>query len=232
MTLISERIETAYAYDTPVPAENAPNHHDITPQTDSDTIPAYEYDPFGDTIASSGALADETPFRFSTKHHDGACPGPNGVGEMGLVYYGLRYYNPDQGRWVNRDPIGEKGGNDLYRFVENDPVCATPPGPPFARGHAEWSRFQGEARQFLRSSKGNGMPIYGLVQRIRDTPVIVRSPRERQTVLHALPASISDGSRSWKSAVFRKHSTFSPIDCLSPVPHGQRCVEPDSFQSS
>ncbi|MBN2829283.1 MAG: hypothetical protein JXR56_03060 [Candidatus Cloacimonetes bacterium] len=28
----------------------------------------------------------------------------------GLVYYGLRYYNPETGRFVNRDPIGLSGG--------------------------------------------------------------------------------------------------------------------------
>ena len=26
----------------------------------------------------------------------------------GVHYYGYRYYNPDLGRWINRDPIGEK----------------------------------------------------------------------------------------------------------------------------
>jgi RHS repeat-associated protein len=27
----------------------------------------------------------------------------------GCSIWGLRYYNPDQGRWVRRDPIGETG---------------------------------------------------------------------------------------------------------------------------
>ena len=27
-----------------------------------------------------------------------------------LYYYGYRYYNPELGRWINRDPIGERGG--------------------------------------------------------------------------------------------------------------------------
>ena len=39
----------------------------------------------------------------------------------GVPYYGLRYYNPELGRWVNRDPIGERGGRNLYSFVLNDP---------------------------------------------------------------------------------------------------------------
>lgn len=35
---------------------------------------------------------------------------------------GLRFYNPDSGRWLNRDPIGEEGGKNLTGFVQNMPV--------------------------------------------------------------------------------------------------------------
>ena len=32
------------------------------------------------------------------------------------------FYNPQTGRWLNRDPIGESGGFHLYSFVNNDPA--------------------------------------------------------------------------------------------------------------
>ncbi len=35
------------------------------------------------------------------------------------VIFGRRYYNPDLGRWVSRDPIGEAGGINVYRFIRN-----------------------------------------------------------------------------------------------------------------
>ncbi len=73
----------------------------------------YEYSPFGETIVAVGELAKANPFRFSTKYHED---------ESGLVYYGYRYYNPDIGRWVNRDPIGERGGVNLFGFVGNNPI--------------------------------------------------------------------------------------------------------------
>ena len=74
----------------------------------------YEYSPFGETIRLNGsAIADSNPFRFSTKYTDT---------ETGLIYYGLRYYNPATGRFINQDPIGETGGANLYGFVGNDPV--------------------------------------------------------------------------------------------------------------
>jgi len=42
--------------------------------------------------------------------------------ETGYINYGYRYYLPYIGRWINRDPIGEKGGKNLYGFVGNDGV--------------------------------------------------------------------------------------------------------------
>ena len=32
------------------------------------------------------------------------------------------FYDPGTQRWLNRDPIGEWGGKNLYRFVYNDPI--------------------------------------------------------------------------------------------------------------
>jgi RHS repeat-associated protein len=82
--------------------------------TTSGTIAAaYEYDPFGQIIRSTGAESKTNPFRFSTKFTDQ---------ETALVYYGLRYYDPSLGRFINRDPSEESGGNNLYGFAGNDSV--------------------------------------------------------------------------------------------------------------
>lgn len=42
--------------------------------------------------------------------------------ETGLYNYGYRYYHPGLGRWLSRDPIGERGGHNLYGFVGNSPT--------------------------------------------------------------------------------------------------------------
>ena len=39
-----------------------------------------------------------------------------------VAYYGYRYYDPLTGRWPSRDPIGEKGGVNLYAFLENNGI--------------------------------------------------------------------------------------------------------------
>ncbi|MEI7957239.1 MAG: RHS repeat-associated core domain-containing protein, partial [Verrucomicrobiota bacterium] len=67
----------------------------------------FEYDPFGNLIADTEENAASFPYRFSTKPQDSI---------TGLYYYGYRYYDPLTGRWPSRDPIGEKGGVNLYGF--------------------------------------------------------------------------------------------------------------------
>ena len=42
--------------------------------------------------------------------------------ETGLYYYGYRYYDPETGRWLSRDPLEEEGGINLYEFLGNDPI--------------------------------------------------------------------------------------------------------------
>jgi RHS repeat-associated protein len=42
--------------------------------------------------------------------------------ESGLNYNLFRYYDPVLGRYINRDPIGEAGGINLYGFCHNSPV--------------------------------------------------------------------------------------------------------------
>jgi integrase/recombinase XerD len=40
----------------------------------------------------------------------------------GVTDYTYRYYDPLTGRWPSRDPIGERGGVNLYGFVENNGI--------------------------------------------------------------------------------------------------------------
>ena len=81
--------------------------------SDGTVAAAYEYSPFGELLRCAGSYATSNPFRFSTKFTDD---------ESGLVYYGQRYYSPGLGRFINRDPIEEAGGLNLYGFCGNDGV--------------------------------------------------------------------------------------------------------------
>jgi RHS repeat-associated protein len=72
-------------------------------------VASYRYDAFGVLLSESGSL--NQPMRFSTKYYDA---------DTGLSDYGYRFYVASVGRWLNRDPIGENGGVNLYGFVGNN----------------------------------------------------------------------------------------------------------------
>jgi len=80
---------------------------------DGSLAASYTYDPFGNILSSAGVFAGINPFRFSTKYLDF---------ETGLYYYGYRFFIPELGRWVNRDPMEEEGGLNLYVFAKNGPI--------------------------------------------------------------------------------------------------------------
>ena len=74
-----------------------------------------------------GRLKDETkvtdsayqPFRLQNQYADR---------ETGLHYNFFRYYEPDAGRFVNQDPIGLWGGENLYQFAANIQTWIDPLG--------------------------------------------------------------------------------------------------------
>ena len=73
----------------------------------------YEYAPFGKVIKSAGSGSKQFPHRFASKYE---------CSESGHLYFGYRSLNPETGSWLSRDPIGEKGGLNLYGYANNDPI--------------------------------------------------------------------------------------------------------------
>jgi RHS repeat-associated protein len=86
--------------------------------SDGSVTATYEYDPFGQLIRASGSYAAINPIHFSGKYYDD---------EVGLSYFDYRYYSANLGRWINRDPIEEFGGFNIYGFVGNDPAWFVDP---------------------------------------------------------------------------------------------------------
>lgn len=85
---------------------------DLVQAGSSHVVATYEYGPFGEVLRASGTIAELNPFQFSTKYTDV---------ETGFDNYGHRYYEPEIGRWLSRDPSEEDGGSNLYAFLSNEP---------------------------------------------------------------------------------------------------------------
>jgi len=78
----------------------------------SGTVTARQrYDAFGNIIEQTGTPPSR--YGYSTKPIELV---------TGFLYYGNRFYDPETGRWPSRDPIGERGGVNLYGFVRNRPI--------------------------------------------------------------------------------------------------------------
>ncbi len=69
------------------------------------------FDPFGEEVALTGLAA--MPMRF---------PGQYADDETGFSYNYFRDYDPSLARYVQSDPIGLKGGMNLYRYVAGNPL--------------------------------------------------------------------------------------------------------------
>ncbi len=70
----------------------------------------YDYTPFGEVTATGNVTQ---PIQWSSEFADT---------DLDLIYYNYRHYNPKAGRWINRDPIAEEGGLNLYGVVGNNAI--------------------------------------------------------------------------------------------------------------
>ena len=70
-------------------------------------VNSYAYDPYGNTTASTGPVAN--PYQFEAGYHD----------STGLYHFGARYYDPATGRWTQLDPTGRSPG---YAYAGDNPV--------------------------------------------------------------------------------------------------------------
>jgi len=81
--------------------------------TNETVVARYHYDPFGNVLAKSGPLAEANSYRFSSQENHQP---------SGLLLYLYRAYDPNLQRFINREPLGELMGINLYHFAFNSPV--------------------------------------------------------------------------------------------------------------
>ncbi|MEZ6187664.1 MAG: RHS repeat-associated core domain-containing protein [Planctomycetota bacterium] len=81
-------------------------------------VARYAYAAFGSLLSSEGPLAEENPFRFTSRPQDRA---------TGLYDLRARTYDPELGRFLTPDPLSFAGGINLYLYVENDPTLRRDP---------------------------------------------------------------------------------------------------------
>ena len=95
------------------------------------SAPAYDFDPYGNPLQT---LAPLTGYGYAGMLYNA---------DSGLYLTPYRAYDPVAGRWLSRDPIGERGGVNLYGYVGGDPVNRVDPS-----GLAPKDRYYGLPMKF------------------------------------------------------------------------------------
>jgi len=88
----------------------------------------YEYDAYGSVQILTSNFSPLTssqhgnPYAFTGRERDTL-----DAGSRTLMYYRARTYDPETGRFMQRDPIGYIDGNNLYQYVESQVMIAVDP---------------------------------------------------------------------------------------------------------
>ena len=107
---------------------NAPGIDNKLRQTTSGTASYFITDHLGTTRAltdATGSLASTFAYDSFGNVIGGAAPsrytytGREFDSDTGLLYYRARWYDPQLGRFISEDPIGLRGGINMYSYVEN-----------------------------------------------------------------------------------------------------------------
>lgn len=89
---------------------------DVTDASSGDLLTRYTFDPWGRRTVSSGSTTTSVGFTGHETHH-----------ATGLTLALYRAYDADLGTWVSEDPLGIKGGLDLYSYANDNPVINSDP---------------------------------------------------------------------------------------------------------
>ncbi|HEX3046054.1 MAG TPA: RHS repeat-associated core domain-containing protein, partial [Bacillota bacterium] len=77
-------------------------------------VAEYKFSPYGEKEAYSGSFSTEYQFT-----------GKPGIDEVGLSYFGARWYDPETGRFITQDPA--KDGLNWYEYCYDNPLKLVDP---------------------------------------------------------------------------------------------------------
>ena len=152
------------------------------------------------------------PFRLQNQYYDE---------ETGLHYNLMRYYEPEAGRFVNQDPIGLWGGENLYQFAPNATMWLDPLG---WKGVTVSKAPKGSAFDFILKLDSSVYPE--TAQHIKDAiaagkPSVVTIGRKgasgrRKEALKGIKCTKGTDRDEWPMSMFKEGGKGASIRKISP----------------
>jgi RHS repeat-associated protein len=126
---------------------------------DGNIVDVYTYEAFGMAV---GVSKNSNEFL-----HDGLDSVMTDM-DVQLEYMWNRWYDPQLGRFISRDPIGFAGGLNLYGYVGNNPLTFTDPYG-LRKSYSEWTDYFGWVDPLASFSAGFGDTImpFGITEYLR-----------------------------------------------------------------
>ena len=97
-------------------------------------VASYDYDPWGRTIKLSGSV--DAAFGYA---------GYYAHAPSGLYLTQYRAYDPNLGRWLSQEPLGERGASNLYAYGANNPLNRYDPDGRIVLGAGGTAGINGHA---------------------------------------------------------------------------------------
>ena len=103
-----------------------------------------------DSRGRARVVGDATlcPWRFAGQYRDE---------ETGLHYNRMRYYDPDAGQYISRDPLGLRAGLRVYGYVGDPGIASDPLGLSPQAGGGCGGAFRGGRHGDTRGPAGDGL---------------------------------------------------------------------------
>ncbi|MCQ2211556.1 MAG: RHS repeat-associated core domain-containing protein [Paludibacteraceae bacterium] len=105
------------------------------------------YIPYGEVFVEESSAGWQSPYYFNSKELDE---------ETGLYYYGARYLNPTEARWLSVDPMWEKYvGMSPYNYCAGNPVMLVDPDGRSINGvdEGDLNSFKSDVSIILKDEK-------------------------------------------------------------------------------
>ena len=171
-------------------------------------IKEFRYWAGSSTLNSAGTVGAQGYYDYSVTKNPYLFQSQRLDKETGLYYFKNRYYDPETGRFITRDPAGD--GPNLYAFVNNNPVCYVDPYGLYISDERE-NEIVAQANKALRYARG---PI--LQEEMAALDEVDKAEKEYKMCDERYKVIIESFFQRWRTTIY-EHYGYKSACAISPI---------------